>query len=170
MLILPVKVVWNLHTSTRLKIGLIATFVTGSFGLVTSIIRFTTFFQKNSFVDGTWSAVDLEIWTQVETGVYLISACLMTYRPLLERIGKGGLVEKLTRHSKISTSHSGSSKGTRKQVADIPLKPRTEDDKYGFHRLENEDRVDPRITVTTSISLSQKRKTAEQDLELGKAF
>lgn len=30
MLILPVKVIWNLHTSTRLKIGLIATFAAGS--------------------------------------------------------------------------------------------------------------------------------------------
>ena len=30
MLILPLKVVWNLQTSTRLKIGLIATFTAGS--------------------------------------------------------------------------------------------------------------------------------------------
>lgn len=139
-------------------------------GLVTSIIRFTTFFQKNSFVDGTWSATDLIIWTQVETGVYLISACLMTYRPLLERIGKGRFVGKLTRHSKISKGHSVNSKGTRKQITDIPLQPRTEDDMYGFHRLENDDRVDPCITVTTNISLSQKPKSAEQDLESGEAF
>ena len=143
-------------------------------GLVTSIIRFTTFFQKNSFVDGTWSAVDLIIWTQVETGVYLISACLMTYRPLLERIRKGRLVEKLTRRSKISNSPSASSKGSRKQNVDIPLKPRTEDNNYGFHRLEDDDGVDPDprrgITAAANISLSQKRKTTEQDLELGEGF
>lgn len=30
MLILPVKIVWNLHTSTRLKIGLTVTFLVGS--------------------------------------------------------------------------------------------------------------------------------------------
>ena len=30
MLILPIKVVWNLHTSTRLKIGLFVTFTAGS--------------------------------------------------------------------------------------------------------------------------------------------
>lgn len=30
MLILPVRIVWNLHTTTRLKIGLTATFMVGS--------------------------------------------------------------------------------------------------------------------------------------------
>ena len=30
MLVLPLRIVWNLHTSTRLKIGLIATFTAGS--------------------------------------------------------------------------------------------------------------------------------------------
>ena len=143
-----------------------------SSGLVTSIIRFATFFEKNSFVDGTWSAVDLIIWTQVETGVYLISACLMTYRPLLERIGKGRFVGKLARRSKISNGHSLSSKDTRQHTADIPLKPRTEDDKHGFHRLKNDDSVDPRIIVTTNISVSQKPKpkNAQLDLESGQTL
>ena len=136
-------------------------------GLVTSIIRFATFFQKNSFVDGTWSAVDLIIWTQVETGVYLISACLMTYRPLLERVGKGKFVGKLTRHSRVSNSHSTDPKNTRQQIVDIPLKSRTEEDKYGFHRLENDDCADPRITVTTNISVT---KNPHQDLESGGSF
>lgn len=30
MLVLPLRVVWNLHTTTRLKIGLTLTFVVGS--------------------------------------------------------------------------------------------------------------------------------------------
>lgn len=144
------------------------TFITS--GLVTSIVRFTTFFRKNSFVDGTWSAVDLIIWTQVETGVYLISACLMTYRPLLERVGRGRFAGKSTRRSKISNRHSENSKNARQQIADIPLKLRTEEDKYGFHRLENDDGVDPRITVTTNISVSQKPKSAKEDLESGGPF
>ena len=139
-------------------------------GLITSIVRFTTFFQKNSFVDGTWSAVDLIVWTQVETGVYLISACLMTYRPLLERIGKGRFSGKLTRRSKRSNGHSANSQKSRQKIADIPLKLRTEDDKYGFHRLENDDGVDLRITVTTNISVNPKAKSAKEDLESGGPF
>ena len=30
MLVLPIRIVWNLHTTTRLKIGLTATFTVGS--------------------------------------------------------------------------------------------------------------------------------------------
>lgn len=37
-------------------------------------------------VDGTWSASDLLIWTVVESGTYLIAACLPLYRPLMRRI------------------------------------------------------------------------------------
>lgn len=121
---------------------------------MTSIVRFTTFFQKNSFVDGTWGAVDLIIWTQVETGVYLISACLMTYRPLLERIGKGKLVEKLTHRSNTPKSDRSTSRITKQQIADIPLKLRAEDGRSGFYRLENADSMDPQIKVTTDISVT----------------
>lgn len=184
MLILPMRVVWNLHTSTRLKIGLVVTFATGSLyalyiyqdsrrtrltlntsGLITSIVRFTTFFRKNSFVDGTWAAVDLIMWTQLETGVYLISACIMTYRPLLERVGWGMFAKRLASRSKVSDDHTKNSKSARLQITNIAMKTRTEEDKCGFQRLGNEDGVDPSITVTTNISVSQQSKRAEQDLE-----
>lgn len=124
-------------------------------GLVTSIIRFTTFFEKNSFVDGTWSAVDLIIWTQVETGVYLISACLMTYRPLLERARGGELIEKLAGRSSASNSNSAKPKSTNQQATDIPMKPRAENKADGFYILVNDDSMDHRITRTTDILIQQ---------------
>lgn len=52
-------------------------------GLVTSIIRFDAFLTETSiFTDGTYN-INLQIWTMVEPNVYLIAACLFTYRPLL---------------------------------------------------------------------------------------
>jgi hypothetical protein len=63
--------------------------------LITSILRFETFFQNNSFTDGTFSAAILLILTQVETGVYLISACAVTYKPLLGRMGEATISKKL---------------------------------------------------------------------------
>ncbi len=136
-------------------------------GLGTSIVRLAIFFVASNPDDGTWSAVEFIIWTQVETGVYLISACLMTYRPLLERIGKGRYAGNFMRHSKRSNDHYVGSKSTRQDTPDIPLRPRTEDDTYGFRRLENDDSPDARITVMTEISVSQKKRSAEQDLESG---
>lgn len=60
-------------------------------------MRFQIFFRNNAFLDGTWVAVELIIWTQVETGVYLISACLPTYRPLIEHVGSSRILSRLSR-------------------------------------------------------------------------
>ncbi|KNG88224.1 hypothetical protein ANOM_004573 [Aspergillus nomiae NRRL 13137] len=115
LLLLPMPVLWSLNVSQRLKVGLTITFAVGSIGLVTSVIRFQIFFRNNAFLDGTWVAVELIIWTQVETGVYLISACLPTYRPLLEHVGSSRIVSKLSR----SMSRRGT--GTSETRDTLPL-------------------------------------------------
>ena len=43
-----------------------------------------------------------------------------------------------------SNDHFGGFKNTRKDTPDIPLRPRTEDDNYGFRRLEMDDSPDAR--------------------------
>lgn len=90
----------------------------------------------------------------METGVYLISACLMTYRPLLERFGTGGVVGKLRHLAKAPDGSPATPQNARRQITDIPLKMRAEDDKHGFYRLENDIGVDPQIKVTTNISVT----------------
>ncbi|KAA8649430.1 hypothetical protein EYZ11_011748 [Aspergillus tanneri] len=86
MLILPIPVVWQLHASVRLKLGILFTLLLGSVGLISSILRFYTFYVTDAATDGTWSAVELVIWTVVEGGTYLIAACLPTYRPLMKLV------------------------------------------------------------------------------------
>ncbi|PQE24041.1 integral membrane protein [Rutstroemia sp. NJR-2017a BVV2] len=97
ILIIPMPMVWKLHTSRNMKIGLTLTFLTGSIGLATSILRFDSFFKGSALEDGTWSSVDLMTWTLVEPDVYLIAACLPTYRPLLlDFLTKTHLLKKST--------------------------------------------------------------------------
>ncbi|MCJ1284086.1 hypothetical protein MMC26_003417 [Xylographa opegraphella] len=91
MLILPLPAVWKLHASRNTKFGLTLVFLTGSLGLVSSIVRFAIFFGTNGFVDGTWSSTILMIWTLVEPGIYLIAACLPSLRPLVLYIIKGSI-------------------------------------------------------------------------------
>ncbi|MCJ1469151.1 hypothetical protein MMC07_007784 [Pseudocyphellaria aurata] len=90
ILILPLPVIWHLHVSTMQKIGLIVTFLTGGIGLIASIIRFIIFANSNSeeISDGTWITTDLMILTCLEPGVYLMAACLPTYRPLVSLVCK----------------------------------------------------------------------------------
>ncbi|CAD6594186.1 MAG: hypothetical protein ASARMPREDX12_008376 [Alectoria sarmentosa] len=85
MLILPLPVIWGLQIPPRVKIGLTVTFIIGSIGLTTSIVRFAEFLGTAAFDDGTWASVKLALWACVEPGVYLFAACLLACRPLLHR-------------------------------------------------------------------------------------
>ncbi|GAB1317019.1 Rhodopsin domain-containing protein [Madurella fahalii] len=81
MLILPLPIVWKLRISFQLKVALTTTFLIGSTGLAASILRFRSFADNNS-------AVELLTWTLLEPGIYLISACLLMCRPLLDKFSR----------------------------------------------------------------------------------
>ncbi|SLM36795.1 hypothetical protein LPUS_06482 [Lasallia pustulata] len=129
MLILPLPVIWKIHTSRNVKMGLTFTFATGSIGLVTSIIRFVGFFAKNAEADGPYSAASLIVWTVCESGTYLVAACLPTYRPLALLLWKKDPLASFRQGSK--TSKRGQSH-TDDDTLDIPL---TTHQKTGFTRL-----------------------------------
>lgn len=133
-----------------------------SSGLVTSIIRFVMFFRNNAVADGTWTAVDLETWTQIEPGVYLISACLMTYRPLLESINRRWFVKKFSGVSNRigDSSHPSDAKG---DSGRIPLKSRSGSDVEGFHRLGGEKVGGPRILVQTDVRISKEPREGDEE-------
>ncbi|KAF3765378.1 hypothetical protein M406DRAFT_27294, partial [Cryphonectria parasitica EP155] len=86
LLLLPMPVLWNLKASAGMRIGVIITFLFGSTGTITSILRFVAFYDKNPFIDPTWNGVTMIIWTVCEPGVYLIAACLLVLRPVFERL------------------------------------------------------------------------------------
>jgi hypothetical protein len=49
-------------------------------------LHFAAFFQGNATEDGTWSSMGLITWTVIKPDIYLITACLPTYHPLLQHI------------------------------------------------------------------------------------
>ncbi|KAF2713471.1 hypothetical protein K504DRAFT_398700 [Pleomassaria siparia CBS 279.74] len=174
MLVLPLPIVWNLHNTKRIKVALTFTFLVGSFGLVASILRFHTFFVTNSFTDGTYDAVELIIWTLAEPGIYLISACLMTYRPLVERVTRsrafGGLKGSLHVSSQRMGIGNGAGREGESGERSLPLKSLNKSGR-GFTELTDEESVEvirtssdggrPRqedgIVVTTEIQNSWSR-------------
>ncbi|KAI9640226.1 hypothetical protein NHQ30_011464 [Ciborinia camelliae] len=88
ILIVPLPTVWKLQVERRVKIGLTITFLTGSIGMITSIVRCVEFFSHDPLEDGTWSGVTFLYWSIIEPAVYLIAACLPCYRPLLKPFGR----------------------------------------------------------------------------------
>ncbi|OCL04356.1 hypothetical protein AOQ84DRAFT_346335 [Glonium stellatum] len=135
MLLLPLPCIWKLQLSKKDKIGLAVTFATGSIGLITSIIRFTTFFETNGQADSTWTAVRLGSISIAEAGVYLIAACLPTYRSLFRSVrNRNGL------------STAKGSRGTRQDTTPQLVSVQSKHSKVfgsgslsGFSRLDNDE-------------------------------
>ncbi|EDU49287.1 integral membrane protein [Pyrenophora tritici-repentis] len=87
VLLLPLRMVWRLKISIHRRIGLLLIFLTGSVGLISSILRAYVFVDVFSDVtaitDVTWTHVSLVDTTLIEPGIYLLSACAISFKPLL---------------------------------------------------------------------------------------
>ncbi|KAF7950896.1 uncharacterized protein EAE97_002448 [Botrytis byssoidea] len=86
MLLLPLPFIFRLNMTRKVKIGLGVTLLTGSSGLATSILRFVSFANQSLFPDTPRAAVDLALYTILETSMYIIAACLPACRPLFNII------------------------------------------------------------------------------------
>lgn len=89
MLILPLPWIWRLQMPWRKRLGLTVTFLAGSVGLITSILRCVAFFTIDPLKDGTWASVTFLMWSNIEPGCYLIAACLLCFRPLINFVTGG---------------------------------------------------------------------------------
>ena len=79
-------------------------------GLAAGIARFYIFSQPDAFADVTWNSVELNIWTIVEPGMYLMAACFPTYRPLFSYLfGGNGPLSSVARRLHYGHSGDGSS-------------------------------------------------------------
>jgi hypothetical protein len=55
-----------------------------SSGLIAAIINWYMLFTYDLVSDVTWTSANVVIWTNVELGMYLIAACLLSYQPLVK--------------------------------------------------------------------------------------
>lgn len=88
ILILPLPAIWRLQMSKNQKIGVTITLLTGSFGIITAIVRLIVFITIDVFEDITWHGIEIMVWTTIEPGVYLIAACLPSLRSLIKDLSK----------------------------------------------------------------------------------
>ncbi|KAL4888674.1 hypothetical protein BDV59DRAFT_136298 [Aspergillus ambiguus] len=108
ILIMPLPLIWRLHTRMTQKLALTGVFILGGLGTVASILRMTIFFQENALSDPTWTSVNLGIWTVLEGGIIIIAACLPSIWPLILRILPHAPMSKQTsqnRGNRYITSH-----------------------------------------------------------------
>ncbi|KOC15521.1 hypothetical protein AFLA70_122g002121 [Aspergillus flavus AF70] len=115
ILVMPLPFVWKLHTRMTQKLALTGVFLLGGLGTVASILRMTIFFQENALTDPTWASVNLGIWTVLEAGIIIISACLPSIWPLIVRILPRKLVSK---HSSKTRGHRYTASNVKAKIGD----------------------------------------------------
>lgn len=91
IMVLPLPILWNTQLKLAKKIGLIITFLAGSIGLVGACIRFAMYTHQHYIVANgtsqtTKSIAQETIATYVESGMYLIAACLPSMRVLVREV------------------------------------------------------------------------------------
>ncbi|TLD24091.1 hypothetical protein PspLS_06970 [Pyricularia sp. CBS 133598] len=80
---LPLQSIWELKLPAIKKIALALIFLIASFGIVASVIRARIFFSTSAFEDRTWASVELVGWSIIESGTYIVTACLPHMKPIL---------------------------------------------------------------------------------------
>ncbi|KAF2260983.1 hypothetical protein CC78DRAFT_417648, partial [Lojkania enalia] len=83
VIFLPIRTIMDLKVSLGRRIGLLLIFLTGSVGIIASIVRVIVFSKTDPLFDITYTHTELVHWTIIEPGMYLLAACSLSFKPLL---------------------------------------------------------------------------------------
>ncbi|KAI0546921.1 hypothetical protein F4679DRAFT_555780 [Xylaria curta] len=121
MLILPQPVVWKLHLPKQQKLAVSLVFFLGSIGIVASVLRFSVVLSVKDLSDGTYDSANIAALSIVETGAYLIAACLPILRPLVSDIAKktSAYVRTGSTAKRHSVMHYGGERGFERMEMDV---------------------------------------------------
>ncbi|CAO2656176.1 Nn.00g049790.m01.CDS01 [Neocucurbitaria sp. VM-36] len=174
VLVLPLRTVWGLKISVGRRVGLLLIFLTGSVGIIASIIRTIVFAgtlaTAGPLTDVTYKHVALINWTILEPGMYLLSTCALSYKPLFRMFAKALHLQAFITHTKSTFG------GTRSYVKKTSASTQTNAYHMNnirnagvgkFHRL-SEDRASDNtvhkrieVLVTRTIQMASEARTSE---------
>ncbi|CAD6578606.1 MAG: hypothetical protein ASARMPRED_008778 [Alectoria sarmentosa] len=91
ILLLPMRKIWDLHTSAKRKIVVSGIFLMGGFVIVASILRLAFLLNEN-LADPTFGLVNMFTWSNIEVDVAVLSASLPTLRPVFQKMWPSHLI------------------------------------------------------------------------------
>ncbi|KAL5371436.1 hypothetical protein PMIN06_012881 [Paraphaeosphaeria minitans] len=121
VIFLPIRTVLDLKVSTVRKIGLILIFLTGSVGIIASIVRTVVFTKTDILDDVTFTNVPLVNWTIIEPGLYLLAACALSFKPLFRMVAKALHLGPVLAHTKSALNRTSHNKTNQTQQKDIHM-------------------------------------------------
>lgn len=113
--------------------------LTNTSGIIASIVRTIVFAKQlaeaGPLVDITWNHVALVNWTIIEPGMYLLSACALSFKPLFRMFAKALHLQAFITHTK-STFQPGKSSTAKKSTTTTHTEYEMQDVNNGrFYRL-----------------------------------
>ncbi|KAK0624872.1 hypothetical protein B0T17DRAFT_255060 [Bombardia bombarda] len=85
---LPLPILSTLKLPRRQKFALVGVFALGFFVCIVSILRLVTLIDVtySSPIDSTYKGSNLVYWTTVEVNASIVCACIMTMKPLIQKL------------------------------------------------------------------------------------
>ncbi|KAH7095038.1 integral membrane protein [Paraphoma chrysanthemicola] len=175
VLILPIRTVWGLKISIARRVGLLLIFLTGSLGIIASIIRTVVFArtlaEAGPLVDSTFNHVSLVNWTILEPGIYLLSACALSFKPLFRTFAKAVHLQDFITNTKSAPQRSKShvtKKSTSTTQTDLRLQRLYKSGEGRFHKLSGESDVSSKrmeVLVTTTVDIETEEEVHTKDIQ-----
>ncbi|KAK6346551.1 hypothetical protein TWF696_006675 [Orbilia brochopaga] len=86
LLILPIRVIWELQMPVKRKLSTLSLFVIGAVGCICAVMRVITIAQLLNGFDFTWTIYDPGMWGLLELTIGIICACIPPSKLLFEKI------------------------------------------------------------------------------------
>ncbi|KAK6537239.1 hypothetical protein TWF694_011436 [Orbilia ellipsospora] len=86
LLILPIRVIWELQMPVKRKISTLSLFVIGGIGCICAVMRVVTIAELLNGFDFTWTIYEPGMWGLLELTIGIICACIPPSKLLFEQI------------------------------------------------------------------------------------
>ncbi|KAF3903249.1 hypothetical protein ABW20_dc0105918 [Dactylellina cionopaga] len=86
LLVLPIRVIWELQMPIKRKLSCLSLFVVGALGCVCAIMRVVTLAKLLNGFDFTWTIYEPGMWGLLELTIGIICACIPPSKLLFEKI------------------------------------------------------------------------------------
>jgi hypothetical protein len=150
-------------------------------GIIASVIRTVVFAQTlaeaGPLTDVTWNHVSLVNWTMIEPGMYLLSACALSFRPLLRSFAKALHLQGFMTHTRPTVG--GTKSHVKKSFTPTQTQPegfelghiRNVSEFGKFHRLSDDmrssstdgnDETKIEVIVTKGIQIKSERRVGDE--------
>lgn len=164
---LPIPVIFSLRVHRRQKLVLYGIFTFGFLVTIMSVVRLVYLFKQYTVPDFTYDNADLTYWTCIEVNTAIVCSCVMTLKPLINRILPNFL---LSPPSSGEMNHRSPANGRGSDqppltIGSTPLRKEEQHERHpSWVTFQNDDETRLTVDSEEALELISRTRTAETGL------